>query len=98
LINHNEEISGVLKTTDDAFWYKVNLKKNQQLMLNITDGCGLIYIDLFDQNASNKLAQDTEMCDLQFTNNDGSKSFLLKVYYPSNRQNNHAFSFKTSIK
>ena len=98
LINNKEIISGVLKSSDDALWYKVNLNRNQQLKLEITEGCGLIYIDMFDKSASTKLAQDTEMCNLQFTNSDGNDSFLLKVYLPPNRTNNPAFSFKLNIK
>ncbi|HPE43614.1 MAG TPA: hypothetical protein PKV88_06000, partial [Bacteroidales bacterium] len=98
LINNKEIISGVLKSSDDALWYKVNLNRNQQLKLEITEGCGLIYIDMFDNSASTKLAQDTEMCNLQFTNSDGNDSFLLKVYLPPNRTNNPAFSFKLNIK
>lgn len=97
LINNQEEISGVLKTTDDALWYKVNLKRNQHLSLEITEGCGIFYIDMFDNSTSKKLAQDTERCDLQFTNSEQNDYFLLKVYFPPNRQNSQAFSFKANI-
>jgi len=97
LINDQEVISGVLKTTDDALWYKVNLKRNQHISLEITEGCGIFYIDMFDNSASKKLAQDTEKCDLQFTNSEQNDYFLLKVYFPPNRQNSQAFSFKANI-
>lgn len=101
LIKLGDTTEGMICSSEAAAWYKVSVPTKETFYMDIYDGFGQVYFELYDSSGKKHLTQDNEFGSLYYTNNGNRiATYLLKVHIDKSKKNerNKKFRFQGELR
>ncbi len=92
---------GMICSSETPAWYKVSVPAGETFYMDIRDGQGQIYFELYDSSGNKNLTQDNDFGSLYYKN-DGNRitTYLLKVFISKSNteRKNIKFNFQEELR
>ena len=101
VIKTGDSTEGIICSSESPAWYKVSVPVKETFYMEISEGFGQVYFELYNSSGSKLLTQDNEFGSLYYTNNDNRiATYLLKVFIEKSKKNlkNKQFKFQGELR